>query len=139
MKGILVDSNVILDVFEDDPEWADWSEAQLEHFGNSNLLYINSIIYTEVSIAFKKIEELEKAITGCGFRMLHIPKEGLFLAGKVFLQYKKRKGRKTAPLPDFYIGAHAAVSQLDLLTRDIKRYHTYFPTVRLICPETRKL
>ena len=134
MTGVLVDSNVILDVFQDDPQWADWSEDQLSELGDDYPLYINPIIYTEISIGFEKIEELETAISGCGFSVRPLPREALFLTGKVFLQYRRKKGVKTAPLPDFYIGAHAAVAQLQLLTRDVSRYKTYFPTVKLIYP-----
>ena len=135
MKGLLVDSNVILDVFLDDPEWADWSESVLAQYSVDTILYINSIVYTEVSVGFKKIEDLESALMKGGFQMLDIPKEALFLAGKVFLNYRKSRGSKTSPLPDFYIGAHAAVLDLDLLTRDVGRYKTYLPTVSTICPE----
>ncbi|MCD6117449.1 PIN domain-containing protein [bacterium] len=135
MKGLLVDSNVILDIFLDDPNWADWSESVLANYSLYETLYINSIVYTEVSIGFGKIEELESAIHKGGFQMLEIPKEALFLAGKVYLKYRKNKGIKRSPLPDFYIGAHAAVLGLDLITRDVNRYKTYFPTVKLICPE----
>jgi predicted nucleic acid-binding protein len=135
MKGVLVDSNVILDIFLDDPTWADWSESVLADHSAHTTLYINSIVYTEVSIGFEKIEELESAIHKGGFQMLAVPKEALFLAGKAFLQYRKSRGTRTSPLPDFYIGAHAAVLALDLITRDVNRYRTYFPTVRLICPE----
>ena len=132
MKGVLVDSNVILDVFTDDPRWAEWSEITLETCLDNGPLYINPIIYTEVSIAFDLIEELEAAIGKAGFQMLEIPKEALFLAGKAFLRYRKGRGAKRLPLPDFYIGAHAAVLDLELITRDISRYRTYFPTVKLI-------
>ncbi len=135
MKGMLVDSNVILDLFLDDPEWADWSESVLAKYSLHRTLYINAVIYSEVSIGFNKIEELESALQKGGFQMLEIPKEALFLAGKVYLRYRKGKGIKKSPLPDFYIGAHAAVLNLDLVTRDIARYRTYFPTVNLICPE----
>lgn len=135
MKGILVDSNVILDIFLDDPDWADWSESALANYSVHTTLYINSIVYTEVSIGFNKIEELESALTQGGFQMLEIPKEALFLAGKAYLKYRKGKGIKKSPLPDFYIGAQAAVLGLDLITRDEGRYSTYFPTVRIICPE----
>ncbi|WP_045216787.1 type II toxin-antitoxin system VapC family toxin [Desulfonatronovibrio magnus] len=135
MKGILVDSNIILDIFLDDPNWADWSESTLTRYGGQTNLYINSVIYSEVSIGFKKIEELESALNKGGFRMLEIPREALFLAGKAYLQYKKRKGSRKSPLPDFYIGAQAAVLDLDLITRDRGRYGTYFPAVRTICPE----
>ena len=102
------------------------------------ILYINSIIYAEVSIGFKRIEELESAVNRAGFQVLEIPKEALFLAGKTFLKYKKGKGRKSLPLPDFYIGAQAAVLNLDVITRDVSRYRTYFPTVNLISPEMSK-
>lgn len=135
MKGLLVDSNVILDIFLDDPVWADWSEAALAHYSGHTTLYVNNIIYSEVSVGFHKIEELESALHNGGFQMLDIPKEALFLAGKVFLKYKKSKGIRKSALPDFYIGAQAAVLDLDLITRDVNRYRTYFPTVRLICPQ----
>ena len=134
MKGVLVDSNIVLDVFLDDPNWADWSESTLEEYSDISTLYINSIIYSEISIGFDLIEDLEFAIRTAGIQMLDIPKEALFLAGKAYLKYKKRKGAKSAPLPDFYIGAQAAVLDLDLITRDIARYRTYFPTVKLITP-----
>jgi predicted nucleic acid-binding protein len=134
MKGILVDSNVILDIFLNDPKWTDWSQARLEEYCDRLPLYINSIIYSEISIGFKLIEDLESAISKTGFQFLDIPKEALFLAGKAFLKYKKRGGIKITPLPDFFIGAHAAVFSLDLLTRDVSRYQTYFPSVKLIAP-----
>ena len=133
--GLLVDSNVILDVFLDDPDWADWSESALANYSAHTTLYINTIVYTEVSIGFEKIEELESALHRGGFQMLEMPKEALFLAGKAYLKYRKSKGMKKSPLPDFYIGAQAAVLDLDLITRDAGRYRTYFPTVRLICPK----
>ncbi|MBN2062037.1 MAG: type II toxin-antitoxin system VapC family toxin [Deltaproteobacteria bacterium] len=134
MKGILVDSNVILDVFLNDPEWVDWSESKLEEYSIQTALYINSIIYCEISIGFNLIEDLESAIRIAGLQLLEIPKEALFLAGKAFLEYERKKGAKTAPLPDFFIGAQAAVLNLDLLTRDVSRYKAYFPTVKLIIP-----
>ena len=135
MKGLLVDSNVILDIFLDDPNWADWSESALTNYSVYTTLYINSIVYTEVSVGFGKIEELESALHRGGFQMLDIPKEALFLAGKAYLKYRESRGTKRSPLPDFYIGAQAAVLDLDLITRDVSRYQTYFPSVRLICPE----
>jgi predicted nucleic acid-binding protein len=134
MKGLLVDSNIILDIFLDDPNWADWSESSLAKYSVYAKLYINSIVYTEVSLAFNRIEKLESALNKGGFQMLEIPKEALFLAGKIFLKYKKGKGVKRSPLPDFYIGAQAAIFDLDLITRDVSRYRTYFPSVRLISP-----
>ncbi len=135
MNGILVDSNVILDVFLDDPNWAAWSEAKLEKYSSTTRLFINPVIYSEVSIGFKRIEEMESVINRSGFQMLEIPKEALFLAGKAFLKYRKNRGTKRSPLPDFYIGAQAAIFDMDLITRDVPRYRTYFPTVRLISPK----
>ena len=135
MKGMLVDSNVILDVFLDDPNWAEWSESKLEKFSSITKLFINPVIYSEVSVGFKRIEELESALTLSGFQMLEIPKEALFLAGKAFLKYRKNRGTKRSPLHDFYIGAQAAIFDMDLITRDVTRYRTYFPTVGLISPE----
>ena len=134
MKGVIVDSNIILDVFLDDFKWADWSESKLEEYSEYTSLYINSIIYSEISIGFKLIEDLESAIIKAGLQLLEPPKEALFLAGKAYVKYKKRKGVKTTPLPDFFIGAQAAVLNLDLLTRDVSRYQLYFPTVKLIAP-----
>jgi predicted nucleic acid-binding protein len=134
MTAVLVDSNVILDVFEDDERWADWSESTLNQYADSSALVINSVIYAEVSIGFARIEELEEAFTGCGFSLLPIPKEALFLAGKVFVTYRRQGGQKRSPLPDFFIGAHAAVSNLTLITRDAARYRSYFPRVKLITP-----
>ncbi len=134
MKGVIVDSNVILDIFLDDPSWADWSESTLEEYVQYAKLYINPIVYSEISIGFDKIEDLESALSKTGFQMLEIPKEALFLAGKAFLKYKKGKGLKKSPLPDFYIGAQAAVLDFALITRDAARYRTYFPTIRLVSP-----
>ena len=134
MKGALVDSNVILDIFLDDPHWADWSESTLETYDRTTILFINPVIYSEVSIGFERIEDLEKAMNRVGFQMLPIPKEALFLAGKIFLQYRKNEGTKRSPLPDFYIGAQAAILGLELITRDTDRYRTYFPRVKLIAP-----
>ena len=135
MKGLLVDSNVILDIFLDDPNWADWAESALAKYSFHAKLFINSIVYTEVSVGFKRIEELESALNKGGFQMLEIPKEALFLAGKAFLNYRKSSGKKRSPLPDFYIGAHAAILDIALITRDVSKYRTYFPTVKLISPE----
>ena len=134
MKGVLVDSNIILDVFLNDLKWADWSESKLEEYSVQTSLYINSIIYSDISIGFELIEDLESAITKAGFQLLEIPKEALFLAGKAYIKYKRRKGVKRTPLPDFFIGAQAAVLNLELLTRDVSRYQSYFPTLKLIMP-----
>lgn len=138
MGAILVDSSVILDIFEDNQAWAGWSESMLAKLYRTNTLCINPVIYAEVSIGFATIEELEDSIRIAGFRILDIPREALFLAGKAFLTYKKRMGNKLAPLPDFFIGAHAAVAQFDLLTRDSSRIRTYFPTVRVLSPDKDK-
>ena len=135
MAGILIDSNVILDIFENDPDWVEWSESMLNQYSYTHDLCINPIIYAEISIGFKRIEELENAITRCGFKILQIPKEALFLAGKAFIKYRRLDGKKLHPLPDFFIGAHAAINELDLLTRDNSRYKTYFPTVKIISPK----
>jgi len=135
MKGIFVDSNVILDIYLNDHNWAKWSVATLNRYSITHTLYINPIIYSEISIGFELIEELESAITGCDFQILQLSKEALFLAGKAFVRYRKRKGKKSSPLPDFFIGAHAAVLGLEIITRDISRYRSYFPTVKLITPE----
>jgi predicted nucleic acid-binding protein len=134
MKGILVDSCVLLDLFTDDDSWADWSENTLDKFSQTNTLYINSVIYTEVSIGFNKVEEVEAAIDALDVKVLEMPREALFLTGKVFLKYRKNKGTKNSPLPDFFIGAHASVSQFGLVTRDIDKFKTYYPKVNLIHP-----
>lgn len=134
MNGILVDSCVLLDLFTDDEHWADWSEAMLEKYSQTNTLYINSIVYTEISIGFDRVEEVESAIDALAIKVLELPREALFLTGKAYLKYRKNKGTKTSPLPDFFIGAHASVSQFGLVTRDMAKYKTYFPQVRLIHP-----
>ena len=134
MNGILVDSCVLLDLFTNDPQWANWSEETLGRYSQTNTLFINSIVYTEVSIGFNRIEEVEDAIEQVDVKVLEMPREALFLAGKTFLDYRRKKGTKSSALPDFFIGAHASVSSFDLVTRDTARYKTYFPTVKLICP-----
>jgi predicted nucleic acid-binding protein len=135
MNGIFIDSCILLDLFTDDPVWADWSEKILDKYSQTNTLYINSIIYTEVSIGFNKIEEVEKAIFEVGIKVIEIPREALFLAGKAFLKYKRNKGIKNSPLPDFFIGAHASVSKFNLITRDAAKYKTYFPSLKIIHPD----
>jgi predicted nucleic acid-binding protein len=135
MRGLLVDSNVLFDLFEDDPVWAPWSEEMLDRFATTHTLCINPIIYAEISVGFERIEQLEAAVTACGLRMLQVPKEALFLAAKVFVEYRKRKGTGLSPLPDFFIGAHAAVEGFELLTRDISRFKSNFPSIRLISPD----
>ncbi len=134
MNGVFVDSCVLLDLFTDDPKWADWSEKILSVYSRTNTLYINSIVYTEISIGFNQIEEVEHAIEQVGITVLEIPREALFLAGKIFLNYRKNKGTKSSTLPDFFIGAHASVSSFDLITRDTAKYRTYFPNIKLVYP-----
>lgn len=134
MNGILVDSCVLLDLFTNHEHWADWSEATLEKYSQTNTLYINSIVYTEVSIGFDRVEEVESAIDALGIKVLELPREALFLTGKAYMKYRKNKGTKRSPLPDFFIGAHASVSQFWLVTRDMAKYKTYFPQVKLIHP-----
>jgi len=135
MNGILIDSCVLLDLFTNDQNWGEWSENILEKYSLTNTLYINSIVYSEISISFNKIEEVEQAISELDIKVLEIPREALFLAGKTFLNYKKNKGTKTSKLPDFFIGAHANISKFDLITRDTYKYKTYFPQTNLIHPE----
>jgi len=131
---VLVDSNVILDVAYADPQWRAWSEAAIEQAAEETVLVINPIIYAEVSIGYARLEHVEAVLPVDRFRREALPYEAAFLAGKSFLTYRRRGGRRTSPLPDFYIGAHAAVRAYRLLTRDATRYRTYFPTVQLIAP-----
>lgn len=131
---ILVDTNVLLDVFADDAEWSEWSQDRLDSASATDTLAINAVIYSELSIGFARIEELEAVIKEASLAIEDIPREALFLAGKAFLRYRRTRGTKRSVLPDFYIGAHAAVMQWPLLTRDAARYRTYFPTVSLIAP-----
>lgn len=131
---VLVDTNVILDVIEDDEVWAEWSQGQMDAIAMREDLTINPVIYAELSLAFARIEELEAFVASAEFRLLETPREALFLAGKAFLAYRKQGGTRTGVLPDFFIGAHAAVMDLPLLTRDSARYRTYFPDIQLIAP-----
>lgn len=133
--NILVDSNIILDVLTEDSRWASWSMEQLRRLGNEHLLWINPLIYAEVSMGFDRIEDLEEALDPALFRREALPWEAGFLAGKCFLRYRRAGGTKSSPLPDFYIGAHAAIRSMSLLTRDAARYRTYFPKLRIIAPE----
>jgi len=131
---VLVDSNVLLDVATRDPRWGEWSSRALEEAADTAALVINPLIYAEVSIGFQTIEDLAEAVPAAVFRREALPYEAAFLAGKAFLDYRRRGGRRTSPLPDFYIGAHAAIAGLRLLTRDPTRYRTYFPTVDVLAP-----
>ena len=134
MDAVLVDSNVLLDIATSDPEWGDWSAETLEQTANAAILVINPLVYAEVSIGFEAIEDLEAALPSDLYRREELPYEAGFLAGKCFLQYRRSGGLKRSPLPDFYIGAHAAVAGYRLLTRDATRYRTYFPRLVLISP-----
>ncbi len=135
MSTILVDSNVILDIVTEDATWCTWSAEQLERLAESHVLAVNPIIYAEVSIGFDRIEDLEEAIPEELFARLPLPWEAAFAAGKCFLEYRRRRGARRSPLPDFYIGAHAAVARIPLLTRDARLYRTCFPGVEMIAPE----
>ncbi len=129
-----MDTNVILDVIEEDPAWADWSQAQLDRAALNGALLINPVIYAELSIAFYRIEEMEAMVSEAGLIVESIPREALFLAGKAFLHYRRQKGTKRGVLPDFFIGAHASVLGIPLLTRDAGKYARYFPRLTLITP-----
>jgi predicted nucleic acid-binding protein len=130
----LVDTNVLLDLATDDPNWAEWSIAQLEAASIQGPLLINDVIYAELAVRYDRIEELDAFLDAAGLEIAPIPRAALFLAGKVFTRYRKSGGTRTGVLPDFFVGAHAAVSELPLLTRDVGRYHTYFPSLTLIAP-----
>jgi len=134
VSDTLVDSNVILDILTEDPEWFEWSAAALERQAERSLLVINPLVYAEVSIRFERIEDLEEALSAAMFRRDALPWEAAFLAGKSFLAYRRRQGTKWAPLPDFYIGAHAAIEGMTLLTRDAARYRSYFPGLEVVAP-----
>jgi predicted nucleic acid-binding protein len=134
VPATLVDSNVLIDVLSRDPEWAEWSASALRQAGAVGPLVINEMIYAEISTRYTRIEDLERELPPDHFQREHTPWPAGFLAGKAFVDYRKRGGRRRSPLPDFFIGAHAAVAGLRLLTRDPARFRTYFPTVELISP-----
>ena len=135
MTTVLVDSNVIIDIFTEDPQWWSWSSRALRDAATEGRLVVNPIVYGEISLRFESIEDLEQALPAIIERE-SIPYEAAFLAGKVFTSYRRRAGisGKTSLLPDFYIGAHAAIRGYRLLTRDVARYRTYFPRLTLIAP-----
>jgi len=135
MTAILVDSNVLLDVVINDSNWATWSANALETAADRFRLVINAVIYGEVSVRYSRIEDLDIALPEAMFEREELPYEAAFLAGKAFLTYRRRGGTKHSPLPDFLIGAHAAIAGYQLLTRDASRYRTYFPRLRLITPD----
>lgn len=132
--GALVDSNVLLDILTEDATWFGWSSEALATAADTGPLHINPIVFAEVSVRFTQIEDVDDALSPADYRRLALPWEAAFLAGKAFLDYRRNEGTKASTLPDFFIGAHAAVAELRLLTRDAERYRTYFPTVELITP-----
>jgi len=131
----LIDSNVLIDLLIDDPKWSDWSLAHLELAALKGPLLINDIVYAETSTRYSAIEEFEAALSVANVTVVPTPRMALFLAGKAFTKYRRAGGTRTGVLSDFFIGAHAAVEELPLLTRDAQRYRHYFPTVVLITPE----
>lgn len=131
----LVDSNVLLDVMTEDARWFEWSAAALEQAADAARLVINPVIYAEVSVRYRRIEDLDAALPRAMLDREAIPFEAAFLAGKAYLAYRRRGGRKRSPLPDFFIGAHAAIAGYRLLTRDAARYRTYFPRIAVIAPK----
>lgn len=133
-QGTLVDSGVLIDVLADDPRWADWSLEQLERAGQRAPLVINPLILAEISPRFERVADLEAALVGLPLVRQPLPWDAAFLAGQAFKVYRLSRGAKTSPMPDFYIGAHALVENLQLLTRDAPRYRSYFPRLRVIAP-----
>lgn len=135
MTAVLVDSNVILDLMTQDPDWVAWSSEAIAKTAERFRLVINPIVYGEISIRFSRIEELDMAVPRETFDREALPFEAAFLAGKCFVAYRRRGGTRKAPLPDFFIGAHATLAGYQLLTRDTRRYRSYFPKLRLIAPD----
>jgi hypothetical protein len=131
---LLVDTNVLVDVLQDDPDWADWSIGQLRAQAQVHVLAINPIVYAEISLSFTTIEALEEVVQTMALEVRDIPRPALFLAAKAYAQYRRRGGNKAQVLPDFFIGAHAAYEGWPLLTRDARRFRTYFPTLEVLAP-----
>lgn len=134
MRATLVDSNVILDIVTEDREWLDWSASALAVQADAGPLVVNPVIYAEVAAGFERIEDLEEALPEEYYQRQPLPWEAAFLAGRSFVKYRRRGGQRRSPLPDFYIGAHALIGSMTLLTRDARRYRTYFPKLRVIAP-----
>mgnify|MGYP000964149645 CR=1 FL=1 len=132
---MLVDTNVLVDVLENDPDWADWSVAQLRAQAQIHRLVINPVIYAELSLTFSTVEALDDTLVALQIPVIDMPKPALFLAGKAFVKYRRQGGTKNNVLADFFIGAHAAVAGFPVLTRDVRRYAGYFPTVALVAPD----
>ena len=131
---VLVDTNVLVDVLQNDPQWADWSIAQMRAQAKLHALAINPVIYAEMSLSFSTLEALDGVVLTMALELREIPRPALFLAAKAFVQYRRRGGGKAQVLPDFFIGAHAQAEGYRLLTRDAGRYRSYFPGIDLICP-----
>jgi hypothetical protein len=138
-RGVLVDSNVLLDIATNDPHWGGWSASALAECAEHTTLIVNPIIYAEVSIGYTTIDALDAALPANLYHREPLPWEAGFLAGKCFLFYRRRGGLRNSPLPDFYIGAHAAIGRLALLTRDAARYRSYFPTIEILAPTKRQM
>jgi len=134
MSAVIVDSNVLLDIFTEDRRWLSWSSDALERIANESRIVINPVIYGEVSIRFERIEELDEALPSAIFEREDVPYEAAFLAGKAYLACRRQAGTKSSLLPDFYVGAHAAIRSYRVLTRDVARYRAYFPKLELIAP-----
>lgn len=136
MTPVLIDSNVIFEIFGESPEWRDWSELALEQAAANGPVLVNPIIYAEISARFERAEEVDRLLEDAGLDREDLPWGAAFLAGRAHQAYRRRGGERRSPLPDFFIGAHAAVRRYTLLTRDARRYRTYFPGVDLICPDS---
>ena len=133
---ILVDTNVLVDVLQDDPVWSDWSMAQMRSLSVVHRLAVNPIIYAELALSYKSLDTLDEAIETSELVFEEVPRGALFLASKAHLQYRRRGGRRQQVLPEFFIGAHAAVNGWPLLSRDAARFRTYFPALRVIAPQS---
>lgn len=131
---LIVDANVLLDIVSNDANWADWSARQLRHQSQVHELVINAVVYTELSMAFADLDDVDRVVDEMRLNFAEIPKPALFLAGKAFLRYRRAGGPRTSVLPDFFIGAHAAIAGCAILTRDGRRYRTYYPRVPVITP-----
>ena len=131
---LLVDTNVLVDVLQDDPQWANWSIGQMRAQASIHQLAINPVIYAEISLSFSTLEALDSVVATLALELREIPRPALFLAAKAYAQYRKRGGTRLQVLPDFFIGAHAAVERWPLLTRDASRFRTYFPTLEVLAP-----
>ena len=130
----LVDTNVLLDIATDDPKWAHWSLHQLDAAAVRGSVLINPVVYAEFSVGYQRVEEVDRVVADVGLELAELPRAALFLAGKAFLRYRAQGGARTGVLPDFFVGAHAAVAGVPLLTRDPRRYNTYFSGIELITP-----